>query len=109
RKITPATKAIIPVHMRGDPSAMSELMAIARDHNLPVLEDVAQADGGSYQGKRLGSIGDGGAFSLQFNKIITCGEGGMVTTNDDGILRRVLMSNDVVGGQRNNIPDGEIL
>ena len=84
-------------------------MAIAREHNLRVLEDVAQADGGSYHGQRLGSIGDVGAFSLQFNKIITCGEGGMVTTNDDTIMRRVLMYNDVVGGQRNGIPDDEIL
>jgi len=109
RKITRFTKAIIPVHMRGAPSQMSELMAIAREHKLPVLEDVAQADGGSYQDQRLGSIGDAGAFSLQFNKIITCGEGGMVTTNDDGILRGVLMYNDVVGGQRNKIPDDEIL
>ena len=109
RKISPYTKAIIPVHMRGAPSQMNELMAIAREHNLPVLEDVAQADGGSYQGQRLGSIGDVGAFSLQFNKILTCGEGGMVTTNDDDILRRVLMYNDVVGGQRNNVPETEIL
>jgi dTDP-4-amino-4,6-dideoxygalactose transaminase len=109
RKISPYTKAIIPVHMRGAPSQMNELMAIAREHDLPVLEDVAQADGGSYHGQRLGSIGDVGAFSLQFNKIITCGEGGMVTTDDDGILRRVLMYNDVVGGQRNNVPDTEIL
>jgi 8-amino-3,8-dideoxy-alpha-D-manno-octulosonate transaminase len=109
RKISRFTKAIIPVHMRGAPSQMNELMAIAREHKLPVLEDVAQADGGSYYGQRLGSIGDVGAFSLQFNKIITCGEGGMVTTNDDGILRRVLMYNDVVGGQRNKIPDDEIL
>jgi dTDP-4-amino-4,6-dideoxygalactose transaminase len=108
-KISPYTKAIIPVHMRGAPSQMNELMAIAREHNLPVLEDVAQADGGSYQGQRLGSIGDVGAFSLQFNKILTCGEGGMVTTSDDDILRRVLMYNDVVGGQRNNVPDDEIL
>src|SRR5829696_933316 len=109
RKISPYTKTIIPVHMRGAPSQMNELMAIAREHNLPVLEDVAQADGGSYQGQRLGSIGDVGAFSLQFNKILTCGEGGMVTTNDDGILRRVLMYNDVVVGQRNKIPADEIL
>jgi dTDP-4-amino-4,6-dideoxygalactose transaminase len=109
RKVSHYTKAIIPVHMRGAPSQMDELMTIAREHNLPVLEDVAQADGGSYHGQRLGSVGDVGAFSLQFNKILTCGEGGMVTTNDDGILRRVLMFNDVVGGQRNNIPDAEIL
>ena len=94
--------------MRG-PSQMDELMAIAREHKLPVLEDVAQADGGGYHGQRLGSVGDVGAFSLQFNKILTCGEGGMVTTSDDDILRRVLMYNDVVGGQRNNVPDAEIL
>jgi len=109
RKISRFTKAIIPVHLRGAPCQMNELMAIAGEHNLPVLEDVAQADGGSYHGQRLGSIGNVGAFSLQFNKIITCGEGGMVTTNDDSILRRVLMYNDVVGGQRNKIPDDEIL
>jgi dTDP-4-amino-4,6-dideoxygalactose transaminase len=108
-KITRSTKAIIPVHMRGAPCRMDEFIAIARQHNLPVLEDVAQADGASFHGQRLGSIGDVGAFSLQFNKIITCGEGGMVTTNDDGILRRALMYNDVVGGQRNKIPADEIL
>ena len=108
-KITGATKAIIPVNMRGAPCAMDELMAVARKHGLSVLEDVAQANGASYHGQRLGSIGDVGAFSLQFNKIITCGEGGLVTTNDDGILRRVLMYNDVVGGRRNGIPDDEIL
>jgi 8-amino-3,8-dideoxy-alpha-D-manno-octulosonate transaminase len=109
RKISGFTKAIIPVHLRGAPCQMDELMAIAREHKLPVLEDVAQAHGGSFQGQRLGSIGDVGTFSLQFNKIITCGEGGMVITNDDGIQRRVLMYNDVVGGQRNKIPDDEIL
>src|SRR5215204_4205188 len=109
RKISRFTRAIVPVHLRGAPCQMNELLAIAREHELPVLEDVAQADGGSYHGRRLGSIGDIGAFSLQFHKIITCGEGGMVTTNDDGILRRVLMYNDVVGGQRNKIPDNEIL
>ncbi|HEU0116528.1 MAG TPA: aminotransferase class I/II-fold pyridoxal phosphate-dependent enzyme, partial [Thermomicrobiales bacterium] len=80
RKITRHTKAIVPVHMRGAPSAMDEVLAVARRHDLKVLEDVAQADGGSYHGRRLGGIGDVGAFSLQFNKIITCGEGGMVTT-----------------------------
>jgi dTDP-4-amino-4,6-dideoxygalactose transaminase len=109
RKITRHTKAIIPVHMRGAPSQMDALLAIAQRHDLKVLEDVAQADGGSYHGRRLGSIGDVGAFSLQFNKIITCGEGGMVTTDDDAIHARVLMYNDVAGGLRNHIPEAEIL
>ncbi len=109
RKISRHTKAIIPVHMRGAPSAMDELIAIARRHHLNVLEDVAQADGGSYHGKRLGGLGDVGAFSLQFNKIITCGEGGMAVTDDDAIHARILMYNDVAGGLRNHIPEAEIL
>jgi dTDP-4-amino-4,6-dideoxygalactose transaminase len=109
RKITPATKAIIPVHMRGAPSQMDEILAIAREHNLSLLEDVAQADGGSFHGQRLGTIGDVGAFSLQFNKIITCGEGGIVITDDDAMHDRILMYHDVVGGQRNKVPAEEIL
>ena len=108
-KITPYSKAIIPVHMRGAPCKMDAIMAVARKHNLLVLEDVAQANGGSFQGKRLGTLGDVGAFSLQFNKIITSGEGGMVITDQDAIWKRVAMFHDVVGGERNNIPEAEIL
>ena len=108
-KITPYTKAIMPVHMRGAPSKMNELMNIARKHHLKVIEDTAQADGASYKGKRLGSIGDVGAFSLQFNKILTCGEGGMVITNNEEVYDRVLMYHDVVGGLRNKIPAERIL
>jgi dTDP-4-amino-4,6-dideoxygalactose transaminase len=95
--------------MRGGPSRMAELKAIAQKHNVKLLEDVAQAAGASYQGKRLGTIGDVGAFSLQFNKIITSGEGGVVITSDQKVYDRVLMYNDVVGGTRNNIPTEEIL
>jgi dTDP-4-amino-4,6-dideoxygalactose transaminase len=109
RKITRRTKAIMPVHMRGAPADMDRIMEVARRHNLRVIEDVAQADGGSFQGRRLGSIGDVGAFSLQFNKIITSGEGGMVVTSDDDLHKRILMLQDVVGGQRNNIPPDHIL
>jgi dTDP-4-amino-4,6-dideoxygalactose transaminase len=58
-KITPYTKAILPVHMRGVPCEMDEIMEIARKHNLVILEDVAQANGGSYHGKRLGALGRG--------------------------------------------------
>jgi dTDP-4-amino-4,6-dideoxygalactose transaminase len=74
-KITPYTRAVIPVHMRGAPCQIDEILSIARAHDLVVVEDAAQANGASYQGRRLGAWGDAGAFSLQFNKIITSGEG----------------------------------
>jgi 8-amino-3,8-dideoxy-alpha-D-manno-octulosonate transaminase len=109
KKISRYTRVIATVHMRGGPSRMAELKALAQKHNLKLLEDVAQAAGASYHGQRLGAIGDVGAFSLQFNKIITSGEGGVVITSDRAIYDRVLMYNDVVGGTRNNIPPEEIL
>lgn len=108
-KITPYTKAIMPVHMRGTPCRMDALMEVARRRNLLVIEDSAQADGASYRGRRLGSIGDVGCFSLQFNKIITSGEGGMVITNSQEIWQRAVMWHDVVGGMRNNLPPDQIL
>jgi 8-amino-3,8-dideoxy-alpha-D-manno-octulosonate transaminase len=108
-RITPYTKAILPVHMRGLPCKMDGLMAVAQKHNLKVLEDSAQADGASYKGRRVGSIGDAGAFSLQFNKILTSGEGGMVITSDRSVYERALMFHDVIGGQRNKIPEECIL
>ena len=108
-QITPYTKVIMPVHMRGGPARMDAILEVARKHNLKVIEDTAQADGASYKGRRLGTWGDAGAFSLQFNKIITSGEGGMVITNDDEVYKRVQMYQDVVGGMRNHIPAAEIL
>jgi dTDP-4-amino-4,6-dideoxygalactose transaminase len=74
-----------------------------------VIEDTAQADGGSYKGHRLGSMGDVGCFSLQFNKIITSGEGGMVITDDEAVWKRAVMFHDVIGGLRNQFPADEIL
>ncbi len=108
-KISPYTKAILPVHMRGLPCNMDAMMDLAHAHNLKVLEDAAQADGASYHGKALGSIGDAGAFSLQFNKILTSGEGGMLVTDQQDVYLRAVMFHDVVGGQRNNIPENQIL
>jgi len=108
-RISPYTKAIMPVHMRGAPCRMDALITIARKHGLRVIEDAAQADGASYRGQRVGSMGDVGCFSLQFNKIITSGEGGMMITNSDELWQRALMFHDVVGGLRNNIPSDEIL
>ena len=109
RKISPHTRAIMPVHMRGAPARMDELLAIARRHGLGVVEDSAQANGGSYRGRRLGSLGDVGCFSLQFNKIITAGEGGLLITNREEVWKRAVMFHDVIGGLRNNFPESEIL
>jgi dTDP-4-amino-4,6-dideoxygalactose transaminase len=94
RKITPQTKAIMPVHMRGIPSQMDEIMVIAERHKLLVIEDAAQADGGSYKGRRLGSIGDVGCLSMQVSKVITTGEGGIVVTNNDAAYARAALYHD---------------
>lgn len=94
KKVTPRTKAIIPVDMLGLPCNMDAIMDIAERHNLLVLEDACQADGGSYKGKRLGSIGHAGAFSFNQFKIITCGEGGALVTDDDEIYDRALIHHD---------------
>jgi len=94
RKITPNTRAIIPVHMVGRPANMQALLDIAREHDLMVLEDCCQADGGSYQGKRLGSWGNAGAFSFNYFKIISCGEGGALNTSDRTLYERALVFHD---------------
>jgi dTDP-4-amino-4,6-dideoxygalactose transaminase len=82
-RITPRTKAIMPVHMLGNPCDMQKIMAIAKKHNLLVLEDACQAAGASYKGKKVGSIGNIGAFSLNIFKTINSGDGGLVTTNSE--------------------------
>ncbi len=81
-KITPKTKAIIPVHTYGHPVDMDPLMELAEKQGIFVLEDSAEAHGAEYKGRRAGSLGHAAAFSFYANKIITTGEGGMVTTND---------------------------
>ena len=94
KKITPSTKALMVVHMRGVPCDMDRIMAIAKKHDLKVVEDVAQAVGGSYKGKMLGTFGDCGCFSFQYHKIITAGEGGAVITNDDRTYDRCMSYHD---------------
>ncbi|HOJ09587.1 MAG TPA: DegT/DnrJ/EryC1/StrS family aminotransferase [Clostridiales bacterium] len=94
KKISKYTKAIIPVHMLGLPCNMDRIKEIAEKHNLQIVEDCCQADGGSYKGRRLGSIGDAGAFSFNYFKIITAGEGGAVTTNDEYIYEKALIYHD---------------
>lgn len=108
-RITPYTKAIMPVHMRGAPCRMDEIVALAGKHNLLLIEDTAQADGASYKGKRLGTFANVGCFSLQFNKIITSGEGGMVVTNDEEVWTRALMYHDVIAPLRNDVPAEQLL
>lgn len=86
-KITPRTKAIVPVHIYGHPTDMDPLLELAQQHGLLVVEDAAEAHGGEYKGKRCGGLGDAAGFSFYGNKIITTGEGGMVTTNNREIAR----------------------
>lgn len=86
RVITPKTKAIIPVHFYGQPAAMDEINAIAKKHNLIVVEDSAQASGSIYKGKKTGGLGDVGCFSFFPTKTLGCaGDGGMITTNNPEI------------------------
>src|SRR5665648_16484 len=82
RKITARTKAIMPVHIMGQPCNLERIMAIAGKHNLKVIEDAAQAHLAEYQGKIIGTIGDVGCFSFQSSKTIACGEGGAIISNN---------------------------
>lgn len=89
--ISPLSKAIIPVHLFGHACDMDEIMNIAHKHNLCIIEDCAQAVGGEYKGKKLGTIGDCGIFSFQESKIIMTGEGGMLVTNSEEIVNTARM------------------
>lgn len=86
-KITPRTKAIIPVHIYGHPVDMDPLMELARQHGIIVIEDAAESHGAEYKGRRTGSLGDAAGFSFYGNKIITTGEGGMITTDNREIAK----------------------
>lgn len=94
QRITDRTKVIMPVHMLGNPAAMDGIMAIAGKHKLMVLEDCCQALGAYYKNKPIGSIGHVGAFSLNINKTITCGDGGIVITNSKEFYERAFGFHD---------------
>ena len=92
RRITPRTRAIIPVHLHGAPADMDRITDIARRHGLAVVEDAAQAPGATHRGRPVGGIGDIGCFSLQVTKNIpTCGEGGLLVTSDEGLATAARM------------------
>ncbi len=110
RKITPATKAIIPVHIQGFPCNMDAICDIAKEHGLKIIEDACQADGGKFHGRRLGTIGDVGALSFNQYKLISTGEGGALLTNDDAIYQRALIYHDsnavaFFGDQMDNVSE----
>lgn len=88
-KITPRTKGIIPVHIAGHPVQLDELLAIAKEYNLFILEDAAHAVYTQYKGKMIGSIGNATAFSFYATKNLATGEGGMVTTNDQALADKI--------------------
>jgi dTDP-4-amino-4,6-dideoxygalactose transaminase len=94
RKIGPRTKVIMPVHMLGNPSDLSRIMAISKAHGIPVLEDACQSLGATYKGKMTGSYGAITAFSLNINKTITTGDAGMVTTDNDELYERAFGYHD---------------
>jgi 8-amino-3,8-dideoxy-alpha-D-manno-octulosonate transaminase len=95
RKITPKTRLIVPVHMAGAPSDMDAIGAIAERHGILVLEDCAQANGGEFHGRKLGTFGRLGMFSLQLNKNATAGEGGLLVTDDAALYERCVSAHDL--------------
>ncbi len=115
KKITQNTRAIMPVHMMGQPCNMEKIMAIAKKHKLKVIEDACQGHLAEYQGKKLGTIGNVGCFSFQSSKTIACGEGGAVIGNDEALMEKVFTvmmngGNKVIGTKyRMNELEGAIL
>ena len=95
RQITPRTKLIVVVHMAGSPCDMKAIMRVANRHGIPVLEDCAQANGGTFRGRKLGTFGKLGMFSLQWNKNATAGEGGLLVTNDPRLNERCVAAHDL--------------
>lgn len=94
KKISKNTKAVIPVHIMGFPCNMDAINAVARKHGVAVVEDACQAIGGRYKGKFLGTLGDAGAYSFNYYKVLTAGEGGALVTNNRRIYERALIYHD---------------
>ncbi|MCX5643142.1 MAG: DegT/DnrJ/EryC1/StrS family aminotransferase [Phycisphaerae bacterium] len=105
KKITKRTKLIVAVHMAGTPCDMGAIMQVANEHKIPVLEDCAQCNGGSFQGRKVGTFGKVGIFSLQINKNVTAGEGGIIVTDDDALYKRLVATHDVGVPWENSAPN----
>ena len=95
RAITRKTRAIMPVHLWGQPVDMAPLQRLAAKHRLLIVEDAAEAHGAAYQGKKVGTLGDAGCFSFYANKIITTGEGGMVVTARESVAKKARLLRDL--------------
>lgn len=95
KKITPRTKLIAAVHMAGTPCDMDAIMRVANKHDIPVLEDCAQCNSGSFKGQKVGTFGKAGIYSLQINKNVTAGEGGLLVTNDENLYARLVAAHDL--------------
>jgi dTDP-4-amino-4,6-dideoxygalactose transaminase len=109
-KVTKNTRAIVVVHLGGNAADMGAIQALARRHALKVVEDCAQALGVTYRGRPVGSIGDAGVFSLTETKTITCGEGGVVVTNDPAVARKArLIRNHGEGVAEDSWTDSELV
>ena len=100
--VTEQTRAIIPVHLFGHPVAMDRLARVAEQHGLRIIEDAAEAHGAQFAGCKVGAIGDAGIFSFYGNKVVTTGEGGIITTNDDNLADRFrfLKDHGMIQGRR---------
>ena len=99
--VTAHSRAVMVIHMNGGPPRLDEVIEVARRHGLHVIEDVSQANGGSYRGRQLGGFGDVATFSFQLNKTITAGEGGLIVSDDDRVARRAAAAHDI-GFPRND-------
>ena len=107
-KINEKTKAIIVVHLFGHPVDMDPVLKISKKYNLKIIEDCAEAHGVEYKGKRVGSIGDIGAFSFYANKTLTCGEGGMIVTNSEVLAEKARSLKNLSYGKLNRFVHDDI-
>ena len=107
-KINKNTKAIMVVHLFGHPVDMDPVLKIAKKHNLKIIEDCAESHGVEYKGKKVGSIGDIAAFSFFANKTITCGEGGLVTTNSTELAEKAKSLKNLAYGKINKFMHDDI-